>query len=90
MRTTFYNRNGKRTALIIQGVLVDLCLARYQTVEALRTRVRLLAENTPEGETPGAWVRDQLILEVAKPELVRNLGDEHNMAPLPFKGFIHL
>lgn len=88
MRITFKRKN-KRSALLLQGVLVNLCLIRYKTVEALRVRVRLLAENTPEGEKPSTWVRDQLILEVAKPDLVQALGDKHTQTRLPFKGFIY-
>lgn len=89
MRINF-KRAGKRSTLIIHGVMVDLCLARYQTVEALRARVRLLAETTPEGEMPTAWVRDQLMLEVANPDLVRKMGDKHTQARLPFKGFTYV
>lgn len=85
-----FKRDGRRSTLQIHGILVELCLTKYKTVESLRGRVKLLAEVTPEGEMPTAWVRDQLLLEVARPDLVLKLGDKHTQTRLPFKGFIHV
>lgn len=88
MRINF-KREGNRSTLKLYGILVNFCLIKYQTAEVLRVRVKLLAEITPEGDMPTAWVRDQLLLEVASPDLVRKLGSKRTPICLPFKGYSH-
>ena len=65
---------GRRMQLTLPQVIVDLCLARYRSDYALRQRLKLLALHVPTHEQPRSWILNQILLDIADLDLMRQAG----------------